>query len=301
MLGPVNAPAAGWFVDPAGRGGYRWWNGTAWTRYLTDDPTMPPPTERQAVRSTASSAAEPSTVMAGAASYPPGYERTPKPRTEDRRIPWLRQLIAIVGVVLLASVGAVIVVEQRNDQLLLPPAAGTPSAKTYDEATRTLKLPGLELTMPGRPYTVEGGDTLSGFLIGGAEARATVQDDPYVEARIDVGQVAERLVGGSTEETAELLFDAATNFFFEEDRKISKRSEQTVSENLPYPVRIITARVRDSRSAKPGYNTKYETVSVLVAPREDGGYNGWIATRPDNAGADVVAAHEECTSSIILE
>jgi hypothetical protein len=298
MLGPVNAPAAGWFGDPAGRGGYRWWDGTAWTRYLTDDPTMPPPADHQSVPSTApSSTAAPSAAApVAAATYPPGYERSPRPlRTEDRRIPWLRQLIAIAVVVLL------IVVEQRNDELLVPPTAGTPSAKAYDESTRTLKLPGMELTMPGQPYTVQGGDTLSGFLIGGAEARAMVQEEPYVEARIDVGQVAERLAGGSTEETADRLFDAASNFFFEADRKISKRSEETVSENLPYPVRIITARVRDSRSDEDGYNTKYETVSVLVAPREDGGYNGWIATRPDNAGADVVAAHEECTSSIILE
>jgi hypothetical protein len=241
-------------------------------------------------------------VAPPAAPYPPGYERSPRPpRTEDRRIPWLRQLIAIVGVVLLAAAGAVIVVEQRNDELLVPPAPATPSAKAYDESSRMLKLPGMELIMPGQPYTVEGGDTLSGFLLGGAEARATVQEEPYVEARIDVGQVAEQLVGGSTEETADRLFDAATNFFFEEDRKISRRSEQTVTENLPYPVRIITGRVRDSRSDEQGYETKYETVSVLVAPRKDGGYNGWIATRPDNAGADVVAAHEECTSSIILE
>ena len=42
----MTTPAAGWFPDPAGRtDSYRWWDGAAWTRYLTTDPTVQGPAD----------------------------------------------------------------------------------------------------------------------------------------------------------------------------------------------------------------------------------------------------------------
>ena len=41
---PVAAAAAGWYADPSGTGGTRWWDGTAWTQNVQPPaPATPPP------------------------------------------------------------------------------------------------------------------------------------------------------------------------------------------------------------------------------------------------------------------
>ena len=42
---PQTAPAAGWYSDPAGSGGLRYWDGASWTGHVTPPPptTAPPP------------------------------------------------------------------------------------------------------------------------------------------------------------------------------------------------------------------------------------------------------------------
>jgi hypothetical protein len=38
-----NAAPAGWYPDPAGTGGQRWWDGARWTGHLLTAPSSPPP------------------------------------------------------------------------------------------------------------------------------------------------------------------------------------------------------------------------------------------------------------------
>jgi hypothetical protein len=39
----VSAPNAGWYPDPSGSGGTRWWNGTSWTEHAqAAQPVQPP-------------------------------------------------------------------------------------------------------------------------------------------------------------------------------------------------------------------------------------------------------------------
>ncbi len=37
-LTPVNLPPPGWYPDPGGQGGYRWWDGYQWTWYVSGGP-----------------------------------------------------------------------------------------------------------------------------------------------------------------------------------------------------------------------------------------------------------------------
>jgi hypothetical protein len=38
-----DAPAAGWYRDPAGEHAMRWWDGSAWTQHVDDPAPAPPP------------------------------------------------------------------------------------------------------------------------------------------------------------------------------------------------------------------------------------------------------------------
>jgi Protein of unknown function (DUF2510) len=40
MSTPGSQPPPGWYADPAGGGGWRWWDGTRWTEHLA--PASPP-------------------------------------------------------------------------------------------------------------------------------------------------------------------------------------------------------------------------------------------------------------------
>jgi uncharacterized protein YxjI len=42
-------PPPGWYPDPAGRGGTRWWNGQGWTEHVQPSPPPPPPPPPAAV------------------------------------------------------------------------------------------------------------------------------------------------------------------------------------------------------------------------------------------------------------
>lgn len=81
----------GWNADPAGAAGtYRWWDGTGWTEWMTEDPNAEPPAaaegvvggdapgDQAPVEQGPSSASAPSTK-----DYPAGYEPKPKAATTE--------------------------------------------------------------------------------------------------------------------------------------------------------------------------------------------------------------------------
>ena len=40
---PAGSPAPGWYPDPAGSGGTRWWDGSTWTTSVQQPPVQQPP------------------------------------------------------------------------------------------------------------------------------------------------------------------------------------------------------------------------------------------------------------------
>jgi Protein of unknown function (DUF2510) len=91
----VSAPAAGWYPDPAGSGGTRWWDGTSWTEHL------------QAAQAPPAPVAQPATVAPPWVQQQPGGTPTQAPwgdRPAAEPTTWQRNrnsLIALAAAVVL--------------------------------------------------------------------------------------------------------------------------------------------------------------------------------------------------------
>lgn len=112
---PQTRPDAGWYRDPGGSGGLRWWDGTMWTGYVTG----PPPTPARPAET-------------GAAAYPPlphvgpaaSRPQPPVPRTPR----WVWVLLAVIGLLLAVGVISAIAV----------PAVDVARDAVRDEEAKTL-------------------------------------------------------------------------------------------------------------------------------------------------------------------
>lgn len=123
---PHHGPAAGWYPDPAGSGGTRWWDGVGWTTHLrgADHPTnvgktlLPPPPATPAPAAQPvvappppSAPSYPGTSPASApAPYAPYYGAAPDYRThlksfliprEIRGSIWAQRALVLLGITML--------------------------------------------------------------------------------------------------------------------------------------------------------------------------------------------------------
>lgn len=212
-------------------------------------------------------------------------------------------ILGVVGVLVLALAGlGIVVLQQRSESELLFPATGdttaaasptpTPAADgvEIDERTRELSIPGLSLTLPLEPYEeVRTGDPLSGLIVNGATNLTVVQEDyrPNRDwaAELLVGQVDEAWVDKDVAATGDALFDRIVEFYYgDHDPTLKKRAANTYTEGYPYPIRIVSA---DVHFRIKGLDSDYDNVSLLVAPRPDGGFNAWFSRRPNNSDPEV--------------
>lgn len=109
-------PEAGWYRDPGGSGGLRWWDGTTWTGYVTGPPPTPAAPAASAYGTAYATA--PDAGPAGSPTTPPA------PRT-PRRV-WV--LLAVIGLLLAVGVISAIAV----------PAVDIARDAVRDEEAKTL-------------------------------------------------------------------------------------------------------------------------------------------------------------------
>lgn len=312
----MTAPAAGWFPDPAGHpGGYRWWDGSVWTRVLTDDPAAAEP-GRELLPAGAGGTDAPAgqapvdnTAVSGRLVVPPGYEAAI--RTGARTRPMTgRILLAVAAVVVTAALVMLVVVDQRSSraELLAPPrptvpaitpTPSVPADLTFDQAARKVTLPGLSVTMPAPPYTVAESSSPALALEQGVQATAVVQKDYDGKgndwiAVVGVGHVPSELVGQTLTATADAVWARFVGDAFPGIPKVTQAKRTTYSD-YARPVRIINA---DVDYHVRGVRSRYDRVSLLVTTGAGGGYVAWISSRPNAAGKPVQEALQRCIGSV---
>ena len=132
---------AGWYADPSGRSEtYRWWDGAAWTRWLSDDADAPAPDEPESSDLTSGDA-----FVADA----------------DHDQPAIRLPLAVgitIGAVILALILLGVTVSVTEDRLPAgpaiapPPKNAQPIVALYDETTGGYVAGPVKMKFPGAPY-----------------------------------------------------------------------------------------------------------------------------------------------------
>lgn len=131
---PSSLPPPGWYGDPAGVHGSRWWDGTAWTDHVraeapSDDPP-PPPREALPWRGTGTEPAMPLSM--------------------SRRG---RTTVVIASVALLVGLAATTVIGLRQGTVASP---APPAPLDHDDVATRAEEAGCELTVEGEPLEDRG-------------------------------------------------------------------------------------------------------------------------------------------------
>lgn len=132
---------AGWYADPSGRAEtYRWWDGNAWTRWLSDDANAPAPDEP-------------------GSSDPAGGDVFVLDPDHDQ--PAIRLPLAVgitIGAVILAVILLGVTVSVTEDRLPAGPAIAPPPKQDrevvalYDGINQSFFAGPVTMKMPGPPY-----------------------------------------------------------------------------------------------------------------------------------------------------
>lgn len=292
----MSAEQPGWYADPSGsRGTFRWWDGRAWTRWLSADAEAAPPSEAPEaapVPAAAPAGAADTTVPAGPAPAPAPAAATPEPVAAEPRV-GLPLAVAVVTGALLAGVLAVAAVVSASAERLpsgpaVPPP--TPSAVvpvvSYDVAARTASVAELRLVLPGAPYTCGTAGqpqqpTFSSVLLCAAPVHENYRGSADWTATTGIGVVPEALtVPDDPKATADRVFGSLRGQFFAGQRT---EVHKLVAERFAAaPEGAGIAVSGEVHYTVAGVPSRYDRVVVLVVELADGGYGVWFSSRPED-------------------
>lgn len=295
------AEAAGWYADPAGAADtFRWWDGGAWTRWLSADATAAGP-------STGSGRmlAEPVEARvneAGSTAYGP-----PDPGEPLVRLPAVAAIL--VGAVLLALVAVGAVITLTADRPLTgpavapPPRTQPPLAVSYDTATRAATIEELRVVLPAEPFTCDDSPRqLPSVFDSAVTCVATVHDDYDDErdwsASTGIGLLPEQPATGA--ELRDRLATAAgavlRNYYDLDDVTL-----KTVL-NRPFPdvappgrARVVTGELH---VAYQGLPTEFDTMRIAIVHLASGRYAVWWGLLPEDSPAPVRRALDAAAGSL---
>ena len=323
------ADGAGWFADPSGKvDTFRWWDGQAWTRWLSADPGASDPVPVPAGPSTSpgrmlAEPVEARSAQSLAADLPPpdtssGSEPPPSeglaeyapPNPSDRVVGLPAAAAVIIGGVLLAIIAVGAIISLTTDRPLTGPAVAPPTPTetqatvTYDQATRRLSIEELQVTMPGRPFTcdieprTEAGVFSSTFsCTGWVHSNYNDKHDDWV-AVIGLGVLEERLQTGQDLDAiakATLAALAASSYDMEKVT-ISKQRTEPLTAVAPAG-KAVLARA-DMHIADKDLPTTYDRMVVVVFELESGQHAVYYVIRPNDSKDDISDALRQSADTV---
>lgn len=332
---------AGWFPDPAGFSGhYRWWDGSAWTRFLTADPTAPEPflsanqagepddSDHPAPQRTVGPAPDElagavvvaeTSAAPGPRQRPPGYERLP--RSDRQRHSSLKPALLGTGAVALLAVIvlAVVLVGSPTPPSLQPPppahsrvpsptrsptSGGNRPGGSFDQLTRKFVLDGVQITLPAAPYAITrpGGTDLGGPG-GGARADAVVHKN--YNGRGSDWDAAVEIDHVGPAMRGKTLNETADKIIATWAASAFAGDRAAITNEKKSTITKGEPRPARIITADLHYKVKnltsrYDHVSLLVTTGRSGDYVAFISSRPNDAGPKIKTALKNSINTLRL-
>ncbi len=294
------ADGAGWFADPSGKiNTFRWWDGRAWTRWLSADPSAPDPGP---VLLTEPPAPDDPSTRSGHLLAEPVEAPCARPRPADPAVALPAAAAILVGGVLLAIIAVGAIISLTADRPLTGPAVAPPDPTeapltvVYDSTTRRLSVQELQVTMPGKPFscdieprTVPGAFTSAFGCTAWVHLDYNPEHDDWV-AITGIGILEESLRSGPdlaaiTNATFSALAEQSYDL---DDVTVKKKQTERLTGVAPDGKAVLVSA--EMHVADKELPTTFDRMLVAVFELESGRHAAYFAIRPDDSKKDVVEA-----------
>jgi Protein of unknown function (DUF2510) len=298
---------SGWFADPGGKvNTFRWWNGEAWTRWLSADPTAHDPGPDSSPAEGGPAPADSETM----ATEAPDLAAFAPPNPADRVVPLSTAAALVAGVVLLLIIAVGGIVSLTADRPLSgppvnpPPRTRTPLKVSYDSATRKVSFEEMQFVAPGRPFFCGlGPREVPGTFTSAFGCAAPVHrnydklGNDWVAA-VTMGHLDDRLrQSGDLPKAASRTFAALlpADYGMTKYTVKQQRIQNLTGVAPPGKGVLLSAQVH---LAEPGLATKYDHVVLVVVELQSGEQLAWYAARPNDSPKDVTEALQSSANTL---
>ena len=304
---PVEVTDSGWFADPGGKvSTFRWWDGTAWTRWLSADPTASGP-------GAAGRPTEPTPTAAVVDPVPAedaDLAVLPPPDPADRvvRLPIAAAIVVAVVLLTVVAVGAIVSLTAARPltgpPVDPPPPTQAPSRMSYDPGTRKVSFEEMQFIAPSAPFVcntdpqkVSGTFTWEFGCTADVHRNYDKKNNNWVTA-VGMGSLDDRLQASDDLATiASQTFAALLPPNHSSVKAtVKKRKIQRLTGVAPDGRAVLlSANVHFS---KPGLATKYDRVVLVVVKLQSGQHAAWYAMRANDSPKDVAKSLEDSTNTV---
>jgi hypothetical protein len=297
----VSDPEAGWHADPAGTAGtYRWWDGQAWTRWLSHDQGAPAPDAAEAP------SAEPA-VLAQPAAAPASAPEAPA--EQPVRLPVAIAVVVAALVVAVVAVGGVVAASAErlpSGPALAPPARSSSGAVGYNRGTRAVAIGQLKVTLPGSPYLCDSSvGSAPPTFASGVACSAAVHENYDTQgndwaATVVVGVLPPAFVDAADlKATATKAFGSARGQFFSGDKTtVTEATAEPTELGAGTRAMVVSGEVH---YRVPHVASRYDRMLVLVVALPDGTHVVVASSRPDDSGAAMKRALQASLDTITVK